>query len=50
MIIFFLVLFSNVFLITIEIGALAFIATIVVIVIAVIIKIVKNKKLENRKS
>jgi hypothetical protein len=50
MMIFFLALFSNVFLITIEIGVLAFIVTIIVIVIAVIIKIIKNKKLENTKS
>ncbi len=50
MMIFFLSLFSNVFLFTIEIGVLAFIVTITAIAIAVIIKIIKNKKLEKTKS
>jgi ABC-type protease/lipase transport system fused ATPase/permease subunit len=50
MIIFFLAFISKIFLFTIEIGVLAFIATIIVIVIAVIIKIIKNKQLEKTKS
>jgi len=47
---FFLFLLSNVFLLTIEIGVIAFLVTIVVIMIAVIIKIIKNKKLDKTKS
>jgi hypothetical protein len=50
MMIFFFALFSNIFLLTIEIGLLAFIATIMVITIAVIIKLIKNKQLEKNKS
>jgi hypothetical protein len=47
---FFLTLFSNVFLFTIEIGVLAFILTIIIIVMAVIIKIIKNKQSRNTTS
>lgn len=47
---FFLVLFSSFFLVTIEIGALAFIITAIVIAIAVIVKIIKNKKLQKNNS
>jgi len=50
MLIFFLALFSTVFLYTIEIGVLAFVTTVIVIVIALIIKIIKNKRLEKTKS
>jgi hypothetical protein len=50
MMIFFFALFSNLFLLTIEIGLLAFIATIIIIMIAVIIKIIKNKQLEKNES
>ncbi len=39
---------SDIFLYTIEIGVLAFIATIIVIAIAVIVKILKNKKLDKK--
>ena len=46
----FLALFSDVFLQTIEIGVLAFIATIIIISLAVIIKIVKNKQSGKTKS
>jgi len=46
----FLVFLSNLFLFTVEIGVLAFIATIIVIVIAVIVKIIKNKKIDKKKS
>ncbi|MGD8708217.1 MAG: hypothetical protein PVI88_06000 [Nitrosopumilaceae archaeon] len=46
MIFFFLAILSSVFLVEIEIGVLAFIATIIIISIAVIVKIIKNKKLE----
>jgi ABC-type protease/lipase transport system fused ATPase/permease subunit len=48
MIFFFLTILSSVFLIDIEIGVLAFIATIIIISIAVIVKIIKNKKLEKQ--
>ena len=48
MIFFFLALFSSVFLVEIEIGVLAFIATIIIISIAVIVKIIKNKKIEKK--
>jgi hypothetical protein len=50
MMIFFFALVYNIFLLTIEIGLLAFIVTIIVIIIAVIIKIIKNKQLEKNKS
>ncbi|MEJ2260242.1 MAG: hypothetical protein P8X83_01085 [Nitrosopumilaceae archaeon] len=48
MIFFFLTILSSVFLIDIEIGVLAFIATIIIISIAVIVKIIKNKKLKKQ--
>jgi len=41
----FFALLSSMILITIEIGLLAFIVTIIVITVAVIVKIIKNKKL-----
>jgi len=50
MIVFFLALFSSMFLVTIEIGVLAFVITVAVISIAVIIKIIKNKKLQKNRT
>jgi len=50
MMIFLLALFSGVLLLTIEIGVLAFITTIIVIAIAVIVKIIKNKQSGKTKS
>jgi len=45
----FFILFSNFFLLTIEIGVLAFITTVIIIVVAVIIKIIKIKQLKKSK-
>jgi len=47
--IFFLALLSS-FLATIEIGVIAFIATVLIILVAVIVKIIKNKKSQNNPS
>jgi|GEM_PF-6333785 len=50
MINFFLAIFSSLFLVTIEIGVLAFIITAAVITIAVIVKIIKNKRSQKNPS
>jgi hypothetical protein len=50
MIFYFLAILSSVFLVEIEIGVFAFIATIIIIALAVVVKIIKNKKLEKKQS
>jgi len=47
---FLLTLFSNLFLVMIEIGVLAFIITVLIITTAVIVKIIKNKKQQQNNS
>jgi len=47
---FFLAIFASLFLVTIEIGVLAFIITATVIAIAVIVKIIKNRRLQKNTS
>ena len=50
MIIGFLSILSTLFLVEIEIGVIAFIATLIIIIIAVIVKIIKNKRLTKNKT
>jgi len=47
---FFLLVLSNIFLITVELGVLAFIFKILILSVAVILKIIQKKKLGKTKS
>ena len=46
----FLSILATLFLLEIEIGVIAFVATLIIVIIAVIVKVIKNKKLEKNKS